>query len=126
MNVPQVGTAATTNHNLTVDEPETPAVDTHVKIVTTEELTQEEWQERLWLERQVERAFYKAGKALRELRDRRLYRSSHKTFEEYCQDRFGYTRMAAAYIIAAATVMDNLSTNRYMHHNVHNVCRIRL
>ncbi|WP_341528494.1 hypothetical protein WKK05_03895 [Nostoc sp. UHCC 0302] len=45
-----------------------------------------------------------------ELRDRRLYRSTHKTFEEYCRSRFGYTRMAATYKIAAATVMENLST----------------
>jgi hypothetical protein len=40
-----------------------------------------------------------------------LYRSTHKTFEEYCKQRFGYTRIAASYKIAAATVMDNLLTN---------------
>jgi hypothetical protein len=76
-----------------------------------DELTPEEQSERLYLERRVERAFYEAGKALMELRDRRLYRSTHKTFEEYCRDRFGYTRMAASYKIAAATVIDNLTTN---------------
>jgi hypothetical protein len=48
---------------------------------------------------------------LAELRDRKLYRSTHKTFEEYCKQRFGYTRIAASYKIAAATVMDNLLTN---------------
>jgi hypothetical protein len=48
-----------------------------------EELTQEEQSDRLHLERKVERAFFEAGKALTELRDRRLYRSTHKTFEEY-------------------------------------------
>ncbi|WP_292736205.1 hypothetical protein [Nostoc sp. JL31] len=35
----------------------------------------------------MERAFFEAGKALAELGDRRLYRSSHRTFEEYCRDR---------------------------------------
>ncbi|MBW4689984.1 MAG: hypothetical protein KME40_34115 [Komarekiella atlantica HA4396-MV6] len=75
------------------------------------ELTDSEQSDRLYLERRVERAFYEAGKALMELRDRRLYRSTHKTFEEYCRDRFGYTRMAASYKIAAATVIDNLTTN---------------
>ncbi len=52
-----------------------------------------------------------AGKALTQLRDRKLYRSTHKTFEEYCRDRFGFTRMAAALKIASVKVMENLSTN---------------
>jgi hypothetical protein len=90
------------------------------QLVEVDQLTEEEQSDRLYLERRVERAFYEAGKALMELRDRRLYRSTHKTFEEYCRDkpngianayRFGYTRMAASYKIAAATVMDNLTTN---------------
>ncbi|AUB44528.1 Site-specific DNA-cytosine methylase (plasmid) [Nostoc flagelliforme CCNUN1] len=81
-----------------------------VSAVEVTELTQEEQSDRLHLERRVERAFFEAGKALMELRDRRLYRSTHKTFEEYCRSRFGYTRMAATYKIAAATVMENLST----------------
>ena len=60
------------------------------------------------LERQVERAFYQAGIALKELRDRRLYRSTHKTFKEYCQDRFGFTRSHPYRLIDAAIVIDNL------------------
>ncbi|MCC5660327.1 hypothetical protein LC608_25790 [Nostoc sp. XA010] len=60
-----------------------------------------------------------AGKALTQLRDRKLYRSTHKTFEEYCRvrpwrwrsHRFGFTRMAAALKIASVKVMENLSTN---------------
>lgn len=81
------------------------------QLTEIDELTPEEEYDRLYLERRVERAFYEAGKALTQLRDRRLYRSTHKTFEDYCRDRFGYTRMAASYKIAAATVIDNLSTN---------------
>ncbi|WP_335167597.1 hypothetical protein [Nostoc sp.] len=59
----------------------------------------------------MESAFVEAGKALTQLRDRKLYRSTHKTFEEYCRDRFGFTRMAAALKIASVKVMENLSTN---------------
>ncbi|QKQ75133.1 hypothetical protein [Nostoc sp. TCL240-02] len=93
-------------------DPENPATATiTVTAAQVEELTQEEQSHRLYLERKVERAFFEVGKALTELRDRRLYRSTHKTFEEYCKQRFGYTRIAASYKIAAATVMDNLLTN---------------
>ncbi len=76
-----------------------------------EELTQEEEKERHRLELKVERAFVEAGTALRQLRDGRLYRSTHKTFENYCQDRFQFNRKAAHFKIAAATVFENLSTN---------------
>ncbi|WP_341531602.1 hypothetical protein WKK05_36615 (plasmid) [Nostoc sp. UHCC 0302] len=93
-------------------EPEDPATATiTVTAVEVPELTEQEVSDRLHLERKVERAFFEAGKALAELRDRKLYRSTHKTFEEYCKQRFGYTRIAASYKIAAATVMDNLLTN---------------
>jgi hypothetical protein len=68
-----------------------------VSAVEVPELTEEEERDRLHLERKVERAFYEAGKALMELRDRRLYRSTHKTFEEYCRDRFGHSRRLLVY-----------------------------
>ncbi len=60
------------------------------------------------MERKVERAFFEAGKALIELRDRRLYRSTHKTFDEYCLDRFGYNRSRSYQLVDAAIVVDNL------------------
>ncbi|MEL4898348.1 ASCH domain-containing protein, partial [Crocosphaera sp. Alani8] len=73
-----------------------------------EELTNDEQQERLRLERKVERAFYEAGKALQELRKKRLYRSTHATFEEYCLERFGFKRRHPYRLIDAAKVVDNL------------------
>ncbi len=73
-----------------------------------EELTEEEERDRLFLERKVERAFYEAGKALKELRDRRLYRSTHSNFESYCRERFGYNRSRSYQYIDAAVVVDNL------------------
>jgi hypothetical protein len=79
-----------------------------VTAVEVTELSQEEQSDRLHLERRVERAFFEAGKALAELRDRRLYRSTHKTFEEYCRDRFGHSRRQSYLLMDAAVVFDNL------------------
>ncbi|MCC5670043.1 hypothetical protein LC653_41195 [Nostoc sp. CHAB 5784] len=81
-----------------------------VSAVEVPELTEEEQRDRLHLERKVERAFFEAGKALMELRDRRLYRSSHRTFEDYCRDRFGHSRQKSNYLIAASDVYENLTT----------------
>ena len=75
-------------------------------VVAFEELTDDEQRDRLHLERQVERSFSVAGQALRELRDRRLYRSTHPNFESYCRDRFGYNRSRSYQLIDAAIVMD--------------------
>ncbi len=44
-----------------------------------------------------------------ELRDRRLYRSTHRTFEEYCRDRFGHSRRQSYLLMDAAVVFDNLA-----------------
>lgn len=45
-----------------------------------------------------------------QLRDRRLYRSTHRTFEEYCRDRFGYIHRRVNYLIAGSVVFDNIAT----------------
>ncbi|WP_242059336.1 MULTISPECIES: hypothetical protein [Nostoc] len=84
------------------------SADITVTSVEVPELTEEEQRDRLHLERRVERAFFEAGKALAELRDRRLYRSTHSTFEEYCKDRFGFERRHPYRLIEAAGVVDNL------------------
>lgn len=86
-----------------------PALAT-IEVVAVEvtELTEEEQSLRLHLEQRVERAFLEACQALMELRDRRLYRSTHRTFEEYCRDRFGYSRDAAYLKISATAVYENL------------------
>lgn len=82
------------------------------KFVLFEALSPDEERERHRLELKVERAFYEAGKALVQIRDRRLYRSTHKTFEEYCADRFDFKRAHSYRLIDAATVVDNLSPIR--------------
>lgn len=79
-----------------------------VSAVEVTELSQEEQSDRLLLERKVERAFFEAGKALAQLRDRRLYRSTHKTFEEYCRDRFGHSRRQSYLLMDAAVVFESI------------------
>jgi hypothetical protein len=95
---------------LTMAEEKTPE-SSHATVEVVEELSPEEEADRQRLELKVERAFYEAGVALRELRDRRLYRSTHRTFEEYCYERFGYTRRRPYQLIEAAIVFENLCTN---------------
>jgi hypothetical protein len=86
--------------------------------VQLEALTEDEEQERHRLESKVERAFYESGSALREIRDRRLYRVTHPAdFIGYCRDRFGKTKQAVNYLIAAAEVFENLLTTT-------NSCRV--
>ncbi|MHC5763022.1 hypothetical protein [Nostoc sp.] len=102
-------TSAANSANEDISQQEDPGSATiTVTAVEVTELTQEEQSDRLLLERKVERAFFEAGKALAELRDRRLYRSSHRTFEEYCRDRFGHSRRQSYLLMDAAVVFDNL------------------
>jgi DNA repair exonuclease SbcCD ATPase subunit len=48
--------------------------------------------------------------SLKVLRDKRLYRSTHATFEEYCQERFGFKGNYAHKRVAFAEVLDALCT----------------
>ena len=71
-------------------------------------LSESEKAERDDLECTVQQAFFVAGQALRLLRDKRLYRETHSTFESYVRDRFDFTRRAADYLISAAEIVENL------------------
>jgi hypothetical protein len=77
-------------------------------------LSEAEQQQRQLLERQVEGAFYLAGLALQTLREQRLYRSTHDSFERYCRERFGHSRQRASFLIAAAQIYQRLSTIGYL------------
>ena len=50
------------------------------------------------------RGYVEAGEALRTIRDARLYRETHGTFEDYCRERWGWTRMRAHQLIEASDV----------------------
>lgn len=55
------------------------------------------------------RAFVQMGQALGEVRDARLYREGHDTFEAYCRAKWGLSRARAYELMAAAGVADALS-----------------
>lgn len=55
-------------------------------------------------------SFVEVGAALKEIRDARLYRSTHGTFEAYCLAKWGIKRAYAYRVIAGAEVVENLST----------------
>ncbi len=52
--------------------------------------------------------FIRVGLALREIRDRRLYRESYATFEAYCIDRFDFKRAHGYRLIEEATAVAEL------------------
>lgn len=56
------------------------------------------------------KTFVDVGNALLAIRDKRLYRQSFGTFEDYCQDRWSMERNYANKLIAAAVVVENLGT----------------
>lgn len=52
--------------------------------------------------------WYQVGEALLHIRDKRLYRSTHKTFEEYCRERWDFSRRRAYQLLDAAGVFENV------------------
>lgn len=53
--------------------------------------------------------FVDVGGALLEVRDSRLYKATHGTFEEYCRKRWGMSKTHANRMIEAVRVADNLT-----------------
>jgi hypothetical protein len=53
-------------------------------------------------------AFLESGSALLEIRDGRLYRSTHRTFAEYLSDRWGLSKQRAHQVVTTTLVMRNL------------------
>ncbi len=82
--------------------------DMAAAVAEAEKLTEEEAADRHRLELKIGRAFYEAGLALKELKERELYRSTHRNFNVYCRDRFRFSRDKADLLIKAVGVVDNL------------------
>lgn len=53
-------------------------------------------------------AFVACGMALDKIREDRLYRMTHDTFEDYCQKRWGWSRQRGYQLIEAAKIVNNL------------------
>lgn len=58
----------------------------------------------------TQKAFFEFGDALMVIRDKRLYRASYPTFEEYCQRRWEMGRSYVNKLIAASEVVQDLGT----------------
>ena len=54
--------------------------------------------------------FHEVGAALLEIRDSRLYRESHGTFEDYCQSRWGFKASRARQLIGAAELAERVQS----------------
>jgi hypothetical protein len=52
--------------------------------------------------------FVECGMALEEVRDSKMYRATFKTFEDYCEKRWGFSKRSAYQFIAAAQVVENV------------------
>jgi len=77
-----------------------------------EALTAPEVDRKAQLEATIEhgmQTFVEVGLALMEIRDGRLYRAEFGTFEEYCQERWGWERRHAYRLIDAAAAVENVS-----------------
>mgnify|MGYP001576459129 CR=1 FL=1 len=53
-------------------------------------------------------AFRDVGRALAGVRDARLYRATHATFEDYCRERWGWSRQRGYQLMAAAEAIAGL------------------
>jgi hypothetical protein len=73
------------------------------------QLTKSEQQDLLQLEKQVKTAFFLAGMALAQIKQRKLFQGTHASFEDYCRDKLGYSRDYAYLIIGAAKIYQNLA-----------------
>jgi histone H3/H4 len=84
----------------------------HIPDLIEEALTSVESERLAALERDIEagqRTFIKMGTALAEIRDNRLYKSQFKTFEEYCREKWNFSRAHAYRLIDAAEIAKKLS-----------------
>ena len=66
------------------------------------------------LESVIERGlktFLEVGTALWQIKDEKLYRRDYRTFGEYCQDRWGFAKVYAHYLIQAVQVTNNLKVH---------------
>lgn len=54
-------------------------------------------------------SFIEAGEALTEVRESKLYRDSHNTFEEYCRDRWSISDSRARQLVAAAETVTTVT-----------------
>ncbi len=74
-------------------------------------LSTKEISELTYYENRAEEGMLSFGLAIKEIRDRKLYREEHETFESYCEKRWNISRSRAYQQIEAAEVKSKMSTN---------------
>lgn len=57
------------------------------------------------------KTFLAVGNALSQIRDGRLYRETHKTFQDYCQKKWNFDKSYANRLISAAAVVATIVAN---------------
>ena len=80
----------------------------------TNEITLDESKRLIALEHVITKGlsnFIEVGEALLEIRDSRLYRIEHGTFEEYCKGKWGITKQSAYQLISGAAVSKNIKSH---------------
>lgn len=55
------------------------------------------------------KVFYELGKALKEIKEGKLYRLTHSTFEEYCEQKWGLSKAYMNRTIQSCEVVENLT-----------------
>jgi hypothetical protein len=79
---------------------------------TLEPITLDESRRLIELEKTVEvgrQTFIAVGTALAEIRDTRLYKADFATFDDYCDNRWGFSRAHAHRLIEAASLATEMS-----------------
>jgi hypothetical protein len=75
-----------------------------VEVPLPKELTDAERARLQVLEDTMEKSWQALATAITEIRDRRLYRADYDTFEQYCQERWNYSKTHANRLVAGAEV----------------------
>ncbi|TWU33887.1 hypothetical protein [Novipirellula artificiosorum] len=61
-----------------------------------------------------QKTFLKVGSALKEIRDSKLYRATHRSFVAYAEERFGFKRRYAYYLIESSDAVQD--SEQSVHH----------
>jgi len=62
-------------------------------------------------EKRIESSFVEQGDALRIIRERRLYKTTHRSFDAYCRERWSWSRSYADKLIQSASFASEVPTN---------------
>ena len=103
------------------------AVEVSDKPEVTQQLTQREETLLEKLEeiiKEGQTTFIKVGEALAEIRDTKLYRKEFDTFQEYCQTKWGFSRVRAHQLMEASELVKELPAKMLTQVNTEKKARV--